>query len=60
MTNAGYNPKAKMGSGCPTGKLVVVVVVAMVVAAPTLGLYQAGGLIGRLNSRGSYEAHELV
>ena len=48
-----------MGSGCPTGKLVVVVVVAMVVAAPTLA-YQAGGLIGRLNSRGSYEAHELV
>ena len=31
-----YNPKAKMGSGYPTGKLVVVVVVAMVVAAPTL------------------------
>ena len=38
MTNAVY-PKAKMGSGCPTGKLVVVVVVAMVVAAPTL-LYE--------------------
>ena len=39
MTNAVYNPKAKMESGCPTGKLVVVVVVAMVVAAPTL-LYE--------------------
>ena len=28
--------------------------------AACTGLYQAGGLIGRLNSRGSYEAHELV
>ena len=36
MTNAEYDQKAKMGSGYPTGKLVVVVVVAMVVAAPTL------------------------
>ena len=39
MTNAEYDQKAKMGSGYPTGKLVVVVVVAMVVAAPTL-LYE--------------------
>ena len=36
MTNAEYNPKARMQSGYPTGKLVVVVVVSMVVAAPTL------------------------